>query len=310
MVPSPPPGGSAAGSAPRASGDGPVGTSMYAAPTRCSPRERGWSLPPQVWEDAVLVLPARAGMVPPTAAGASCCTCAPRASGDGPVRLLRGWSHSSCSPRERGWSARLAQRPAAHQVLPARAGMVPPRRVIRRRLAGAPRASGDGPRSVRSSWPSMKCSPRERGWSTREIFNAKGVPVLPARAGMVRIEIPWCRCPGSAPRASGDGPSPVGLCGGESGCSPRERGWSRPGADDPGWGDVLPARAGMVPPHRHGPPGRRCAPRASGDGPGRGASSRPNNECSPRERGWSLPRELEVVGPRVLPARAGMVLGT
>ena len=49
----------------------------------------------------------------------------PRASGDGPERLLVGNEDLPFPPRERGWSLLAVVHGATPKVSPARAGMVP-----------------------------------------------------------------------------------------------------------------------------------------------------------------------------------------
>ena len=93
----------------------------------------------------------------------------------------------------------------------------------------------------------VECSPRERGWSLREMQPQFPLTVLPARAGMVpgrsAVCARWC----GAPRASGDGPSFREGSIARPACSPRERGWSRRGSRPDSRPRVLPARAGMTP---------------------------------------------------------------
>ena len=90
--------------APRASGDGPSPTNSSRGWTRCSPRERGWSLQRASAAVSRHVLPARAGMVPSHDLRPHVIPRAPRASGDGPSRKATEMMPVTCSPRERGWS--------------------------------------------------------------------------------------------------------------------------------------------------------------------------------------------------------------
>ena len=233
------------------------------------------------------MLPARAGMVPPRPGRSATPRCAPRASGDGPCPYPCAPAVDTCSPRERGWSVAGVIDTGIGTVLPARAGMVPPRRTWRLHRPSAPRASGDGPAGLSRFSTADECSPRERGWSLDLHLLVPVVFVLPARAGMVPATTPhnagWSR----APRASGDGPDSPGL------------GW---------WAfRVLPARAGMVPSPRCVGTGSVRAPRASGDGPGYATSAISRSLCSPRERGWSHLFRHRHQPDTVLPARAGMV---
>ena len=48
-------------------------------------------------------------------------------------------------------------------MLPAHAGMIPPRIGPRARMKGAPRACGDDPDHIDAAYQPMECSPRMRG---------------------------------------------------------------------------------------------------------------------------------------------------
>jgi hypothetical protein len=218
------------------------------------------------------VLPAPAGMIPTLSSSPPCR--APRARGDDPRAASRSSASVACSPHPRGWSRERGCAAVRAAVLPARARMVPCCRCSRRRRSYAPRASEDGPFPSRRYVRARKCSPRERGWSRPRQHDRGAVTVLPARAGMVPNDAPKCLTGRGAPRASGDGPGASGdgpgaatAASGPSMCSPRERGWSRPGVGSASLRRVLPARAGMVPRPRSCVWMATGAPRASGDGP-------------------------------------------
>ncbi len=111
--------------APRARGDGPLGTLAQGGSGDCSPRTRGWSRVHGDLAEAGGLLPAHAGMVPSTSPTSPHCSAAPRARGDGPPLDSGPLKSHLCSPRTRGWSqpeSPLRTRPA---LLPAHAGMVP-----------------------------------------------------------------------------------------------------------------------------------------------------------------------------------------
>ncbi len=307
--------------APRASGDGPPTQPAQSLPPECSPRERGWPAArgPVVRQQAVL--PARAGMAPSRALGATWICGAPRASGDGPRALDVLDSQDACSPRERGWPLAHPCGAGAGPVLPARAGMAPAAPPSPSPTSGAPRASGDGPEAVGAALSGGGCSPRERGWPGGPHGHHLPASVLPARAGMAlnpslgllgivrapaRGGVLDRLHPPRAPRASGDGPIRLIDAWWAARCSPRERGWPGVRCSASRGHDVLPARAGMAPPRGTG--GGPCpgAPRASGDGPHRGVDSGQQGACSPRERGWPLQRTDVHLHVPVLPARAGM----
>ncbi len=212
---------------PRASGDGPAAGWLSITGYGCSPRERGWTETPERWRGRLTVFPARAGMDLTSAGDSVKLTGVPRASGDGPKVDSSGNKVDPCSPRERGWTwvQQPALSPAA--VFPARAGMDPLTRTRPRLLSGVPRASGDGPTCGVGASADTRCSPRERGWTCKWLMKSSSVLVFPARAGMDlriggRYRVACC-----VPRASGDGPAPLGMVRGDGECSPRERGWTR-----------------------------------------------------------------------------------
>ncbi len=112
--------------APRACGGGPLAMGVPLAQTRCSPRVRGWSPAPGGSFVAALVLPARAGVVPPPRSAPGAEWSAPRACGGGPQYSSRYSASAMCSPRVRGWSHTHNPPVDPVEVLPARAGMTPP----------------------------------------------------------------------------------------------------------------------------------------------------------------------------------------
>ena len=254
-----------------------------------------------------MVLPAHAGMVPPTAHCRNSTARAPRARGDGPVVAQVLGVQGECSPRTRGWSPRPPPLPAAPGVLPAHAGMVPCRSAKNTSKTCAPRARGDGPGIAPTEIQIGACSPRTRGWSPHPCRPLRRGPVLPAHAGMVPLRS-FSKDPFySAPRARGDGPSTERDCCKWQPCSPRTRGWSprRPSAPFPV--RVLPAHAGMVRICSPSPGVGPCAPRARGDGPEQLDEPPGDLVCSPRTRGWSLGQAATGSPGPVLPAHAGMV---
>ena len=151
--------------APRVRGGGPVSSPMSQPCSSCSPRARGWShssCPAGEWEG---VLPACAGVVPPTWRSARTPGRAPRVRGGGPVCSTGSGSSTWCSPRARGWSLMQVGGTVWKDVLPACAGVVPHHEFIPTVGGRAPRVRGGGPWSKRSSPPAPWCSPRARGWS-------------------------------------------------------------------------------------------------------------------------------------------------
>ncbi len=171
--------------APRARGDGPAAEISELQSIICSPRTRGWSPEERFADGRQALLPAHAGMVPASSWCRPVAPAAPRARGDGPPSGLSRLDTLACSPRTRGWSHLGGPEPCPPGLLPAHAGMVPPRPPHSGPGRSAPRARGDGPREPRRRAGPPRCSPRTRGWSRvgprpRMVFH-----LLPAHAGMV-----------------------------------------------------------------------------------------------------------------------------
>ncbi len=230
----------------------------------------------------------------------------PRASGDGPARVIgHRWSRL-CSPRERGWTDTNTLFVDAANVFPARAGMDPALAQVMRDSVRVPRASGDGPSPRCRLGVSAMCSPRERGWTERGHVSRQRKVVFPARAGMdLRKWRAACKsC--SVPRASGDGPNCEPGEGMVKGCSPRERGWTHGRTGGLLKIGVFPARAGMDLRGNRDSHTPCSVPRASGDGPVGRSPLAPLDTCSPRERGWTEQGPLFNRESYVFPARAGM----
>ena len=170
----------------------------------------------------------------------------------------------------------------------------------------APRARGDGPGGPIPPSATRHCSPRTRGWSPGASHRRAGRGLLPAHAGMVPGRSWWKARRTPAPRARGDGPDCRAGSTPSGSCSPRTRGWSRPGKRHRHHHVLLPAHAGMVPGWRRSGGVRGTAPRARGDGPPHPAPPTPGRR-SPRTRGWSQVGYEVEDDQRLLPAHAGMV---
>ena len=171
---------------PRASGDGPstICTARWGA--QFPPRERGWSQAAALFRAFEHVSPARAGMVQSSSVRQLPMSRFPRASGDGPQRLMLQQDADGFPPRERGWSLHHLHGAVGRAVSPARAGMVPTCCCWTSVPVSFPRASGDGPRLPRCFGRSSTFPPRERGWSLYGYPALRDQRVSPARAGMVR----------------------------------------------------------------------------------------------------------------------------
>ncbi len=246
-------------------------------------------------------------MVPaPTPSTSPTCP-APRTRGDGPHPSTGDEVAPNCSPHARGWSLGPDWTTAHRDLLPARAGMVPPRPLRRPRPGPAPRTRGDGPLLPAALYSTRPCSPHARGWSRRQREAGLRIGLLPARAGMAPRRSPSSGTTRPAPRTRGDGPSSRASRAQFTHCSPHARGWPPPPLKRPTTCGLLPARAGMVPPPWISQTWRQPAPRTRGDGPCAIMSPYGVTVCSPHARGWSLVLLAIPEGFTLLPARAGMV---
>ncbi len=150
-------------------------------------------------------------------------------------------------------------------------------------------------------------SPRERGSSVQFDLEDGGGHVVPARAGVIRAPSQPAARSRRRPRASGGHPPLAELAAEMKASSPRERGSSGLRERVRDRGDVVPARAGVIPSptSRRRAPSRR--PRASGGHPCERSFSRWGMRSSPRERGSSQPARSRNGWGWVVPARAGVI---
>ena len=257
-------------------------------PATSSPRERGSSFLEEPLHAEAGVVLARAGVIPERRPLDRPTSCRPRASGGHPLRPDGSPAIRSSSPRERGSSAVGGTWVGFSAVVPARAGVIRSAASRCLRPHRRPRASGGHPAAGIAPADDEKSSPRERGSSFLEEPLHAEAGVVPARAGVIRhASMPRARWP-CRPRASGGHP----LVGSRDKAallsSPRERGSSLAGRD-------------RVRAH-----GRR--PRASGGHPRRPLPGMSIHTSSPRERGSSDHPGSQPLRPRVVPARAGVIL--
>ncbi len=207
------------------------------------------------------VVPAHAGVVPPTGRSSSAWGCGPRARGGGPAGknlLVRG---APWSPRTRGWSLQDRASYDCDRVVPAHAGVVLCATSGTARPLCGPRARGGGPGPPPPQPSAPLWSPRTRGWSRGAGHRRVGVGVVPAHAGVVPGGCGARARLAGGPRARGGGPHSAIPIRTRELWSPRTRGWS-PGCPH-GWppAQVVPAHAGVVPRHGCAPP---CGPANAG----------------------------------------------
>ncbi|MBB4785960.1 hypothetical protein BJY27_006921 [Streptomyces rapamycinicus] len=313
--------------APCTRGDGPCEFTYNTLCRYCSPQLRGWSRPEQRQLLGVDLLPASAELVSGRERQQRPDGPAPRTRGDGPAIKPAFNAIAACSPRPRGWSHQHAPGDRQLRLLRAPAGMVPPRCGAAGPPAPAPRTRGDGLSRVPGEWVARICSPHPRGWSLEQARKKATTALLPVPAGMVPSAGSQT-CPTStALRTRGDGPDPAGQSGGNTGCSPHPRGWSRRDLTLDRWRKLLPVPAGMVPVEKVQEMFGNAAPRTRGDGPCIPVVLKVAPNCSPHPRGWSRARlHWNMAGycsprpqgwshqgagrkgrPGLLPAPAGMV---
>ena len=89
---------------PRTRGDGPMGASYVSRYDVFAPHTRGWSPSGKLFENAIVLCPAHAGMVPWRGLRKSAVHPLPRTRGDGPWGSLRVRMEGDFAPHTRGWS--------------------------------------------------------------------------------------------------------------------------------------------------------------------------------------------------------------
>ncbi|SHL21173.1 hypothetical protein SAMN05443637_12136 [Pseudonocardia thermophila] len=238
---------SRSGGRPRGRGGGPPGRVSVHPDLRSSPRTRGWSQPDGRAPAPDPVVPADAGVVPPSDPSRCRKAGRPRGRGGGPGSTCFLVDQAGSSPRTRGWSHRGVRRLHRRRVVPADAGVVPRPTGRRGRSPCRPRGRGGGPLDSGVELEEVTSSPRTRGWSRRLVERDVHLGVVPADAGVVPRRSVSVVSGAGRPRGRGGGPGehvPPHL---DKESSPRTRGWSRcPWCVGDARG-VVPADAGVVP---------------------------------------------------------------
>ncbi len=271
---------------PRACGAVPQNVQSAVVGSAWSPRVRGCSPIGLRVDQALVVVPARAGLFPtaprrcqPPERGPRACGAVPGQAGAGE---LSGW----WSPRVRGCSRYIARAREADGVVPARAGLFPRHRASDRRPLGGPRACGAVPLHMPTLVTRLSWSPRVRGCSHGPKHGGSTAQVVPARAGLFPPWPPWhVRC-SSGPRACGAVPVPT--------------------VNGYYIAHVVPARAGLFPGVGATADPWHRGPRACGAVPCPLGHSATPREWSPRVRGCSLEGARGGQQVVVVPARAGL----
>ncbi|EHJ0806559.1 hypothetical protein KAB87_004201 [Salmonella enterica] len=117
----------------------------------------------------------------------------PRVSGDIPSLVVPGLPVVPCSPRQRGYTARVFAPVCGRDVFPASAGIYRCQMTSLSAPSRVPRVSGDIPENDWLTKLLGECSLRQRGYTATNEPGVTLPEVFPASAGIYR----WCQ--------SGDG---------------------------------------------------------------------------------------------------------
>ena len=231
---------------PRTRGGHPRSLTLASRSPASSPHTRGSSERAGSLGEWPAVVPAHAGVIPSrwAARGGSCCR--PRTRGGHPCQRLPRPCATQSSPHTRGSSATANRLLVDWGVVPAHAGVIPPRDVPRRCPRCRPRTRGGHPGGVHSVPVARVSSPHTRGSSGWLCLLLLLSPVVPAHAGVIRG--PGTRpTPATCrPRTRGGHPPnrPRRPRGGVS--SPHTRGSSVVDAEAGEDAGVVPAHAGVI----------------------------------------------------------------
>ena len=218
---------------------------------------------------------------------------------------MRAATAPGSSPLARGLRSRRMRKRRSNRIIPARAGFTFVPADGNRRPADHPRSRG-----VYREQPGRRrrhdgSSPLARGLPERREVSARGVRIIPARAGFTQGTGLLGGQGGDHPRSRGVYPACTPAPCANPGSSPLARGLRKAAAAEEKRARIIPARAGFTSPHPTPPPRTPDHPRSRGVyyagytdwGDGRGSS--------PLARGlrpWSR-APPGTVG--IIPARAG-----
>ena len=153
----------------------------------------------------------------------------------------------------------------------------------------------------------MASSPHARGSSAAHPARPGPPDVVPARAGVIRMVMGRHRHRGRRPRTRGGHPGLAWALLPEKTSSPHARGSSVAPAGGCLLGQVVPARAGVIPCTSGPTQAARRRPRTRGGHPDTPARSASFLMSSPHARGSSAVKALTGVRSDVVPARAGVI---
>ena len=229
----------------------------------------------------------------------------PRAGGENARRAVDSLCRDGSSPRGRGKPLLPATSAPTLRLIPARAGKTLREVSLVPWPAAHPRAGGENPSSVPSSWYSFGSSPRGRG-KHGDGWHPVGLPgLIPARAGKTAIRPRRPSSRTAHPRAGGENPPSCWSGSAGRGSSPRGRG-KRPCCLElrPDSG-LIPARAGKTSFGQGALLGWPAHPRAGGENLQTWGGKISRKGSSPRGRGKPpVPSDVQDRAG-LIPARAG-----
>ena len=275
------------------------------------------------------VVPARAGVIRTRRPGRRPRACRPRTRGGHPHSKTEAPRTKESSPHARGSSVIGAWFAGSLLVVPARAGVIQSCSARILLSARRPRTRGGHPTPQSSRARSRRSSPHARGSSLGGECPRRVRGVVPARAGVIPTRRVPGACPGCRPRTRGGHPGVHNRAIVPPPSSPHARGSSAGGVGVKKSILVVPARAGVIPHRAHSVHRRRVVPARAGvirrpHRCGRGRVGRPRTrgghpwdstttesraKSSPHARGSSVVRVVRAQQDRVVPARAGVILG-
>ena len=273
-----------------------------------SPHPRGCSVRDRRSLRREAVVPASAGVFPPTHRHRTSHRCRPRIRGGVPTSGRPTSALTLSSPHPRGCSPDSSRSVSRSRVVPASAGVFRSSITCCCVTSGRPRIRGGVPGLCRPHYARRKSSPHPRGCSHLSAGGHHISIVVPASAGVFRV------CPSrfppsnSRPRIRGGVPVNAALDERGNWSSPHPRGCSRSAASSSTRAAVVPASAGVFRRLHCRFSGRHGRPRIRGGVPRIRSPEKPRPASSPHPRGCSARCRRCTAHPAVVPASAGVFL--
>ncbi len=259
---------------------------------------------------AYRVLPARAGVIRRLHCSSVRLIRPPRTCGGHPYEVPTPITSAPSSPHVRGSSPEQPPVGVEVAVLPARAGVIPPRSGCSSTTRRPPRTCGGHPSFAVAPLYATVSSLHVRGSSPCRQGRDSPPTVLPARAGVILWRILVPSVPLCPPRTCGGHPETRMLSRNRRKSSPHVRGSSHHYPGHRVTRIVLPARAGVIRTGARFPGWRSRPPRTCGGHPNGSPALSHAEQSSPHVRGSSPAVTATLTPGTVLPARAGVILTT